>query len=129
MHSTKPTKTRIILRSLLLCLLRVFVVTLLGLVTSAGAAEKKIVLIAGGPSHGSGEHEFQAGCLLLKKCLDHVHGVNAVVYTNGWPKDSTAFDGAAAVFIYCDGGGGHPVIRDDRLQKLKEVIKESLRLG
>src|SRR5438034_6550892 len=36
------------------------------------AADKKIVLIAGPPSHGPGEHEFNAGVLLLKKCLDGV---------------------------------------------------------
>ena len=32
-------------------------------------ADKSIVLIAGTPSHGKGEHEFRAGCLLLADCL------------------------------------------------------------
>lgn len=31
---------------------------------------KKVVMVAGTPSHGPGEHEFNAGTLLLKKCLD-----------------------------------------------------------
>ena len=29
----------------------------------------KIVLVAGRPSHGPGDHEFNAGCKLLAKCL------------------------------------------------------------
>ena len=39
-------------------------------------AEKKIVLIAGAPSHGPGEHEHRAGCLLLQKCLAQVPGMS-----------------------------------------------------
>ena len=73
------------------------------------AADIKIVFIAGRPSHGPGEHEHRAGCLLLKSCLENVKGVTAVVYSNGWPDDATAaFNGAAAVVVYADGGGGHP---------------------
>ena len=33
------------------------------------APSKKLVLLAGKPSHGPMEHEFNAGILLLKKCL------------------------------------------------------------
>ena len=32
------------------------------------ASPAKIVLIAGKPSHGPGQHEFNAGTLLLEKC-------------------------------------------------------------
>src|ERR1051325_1776749 len=39
--------------------------------TVEGVGErKKVVLVAGKPSHGIGEHEFNAGSLLLQKCLD-----------------------------------------------------------
>jgi len=47
------------------------------------ATDKKIVLIAGTPSHGPGEHEFNAGVLLLKKCLDGVPGAKVEEYRNG----------------------------------------------
>ena len=57
---------------------------------SLQAAEKHIVLIAGKPSHGPGEHEFRAGSLLLKKCLDQVPGISSVVYSNGWPNVENA---------------------------------------
>ena len=58
---------------------------LAGSFESTAAEPKKIVLVAGSVSHGKGEHEFRAGCLLLKDCLDAVPGVTAVVVTNGWP--------------------------------------------
>lgn len=75
-----------------------------------GHAEEvtKIVFIAGSPSHGPGEHEHRAGCLLLAKCLnENVPNVEAVVHSYGWPEDESIFDGAKSVVMYCDGGGGH----------------------
>ncbi len=89
----------------------------------------RIVMIAGGPSHGPGEHEFRAGCLLLQKCLEDVPGVKAEVYTNGWPKDEKVFDGAAAVFLYSDGGGGNPAIQDHRLELLGDLMKKGVGFG
>src|SRR5206468_6060184 len=97
--------------------------------TTLSAERKKIVLLAGSASHGSGEHEFNAGCLLLKKCLDHVPGVQAVINLNGWPKDESIFNGAAAIFIYCDGGGGHPAIQSERLKLLGDLMRHGVGLG
>src|SRR4051812_18349449 len=86
---------------------------------SVTAAEKKIVLLAGSASHGSGEHEFNAGCHLLQKCLDAVPGVKTEIYTNGWPHDPMhAFAGASAIFLYSDGGDGNPFNRPER----REII-------
>src|SRR5215212_8894251 len=81
-----------------------------------GAADKKIVLIAGKPSHGPGDHEFRAGSLLLKKCLDGVPGISSVVYSNGWPNVEHAFGRADAVLIYADGGPNHPALQGDHMQ-------------
>ncbi len=87
---------------------------------SAGAeyasAKKKIVLVAGRPSHGKGEHEFNAGITLLKKRLDAIPSVETTAYFNGWPADPKAFDGADSVVLYMDGGAGHPVIQADHLK-------------
>jgi hypothetical protein len=104
---------------------------LLAVVSALGAfaADKKIVLIAGRPSHGPGDHEFRAGCLLLQKCLNQVPGIASVVYSNGWPHEADAFEGAAAVFIYADGGGGHPAIRPERLKLLGELMSKGVGLG
>ena len=74
---------------------------------AAAGAKKKIFLLAGGPSHGFGAHDHLAGCNLLAKGLNDAKlGVEAVV-VQGWPKEKGALDDAAAVVMYCDGGGGH----------------------
>jgi type 1 glutamine amidotransferase len=93
--------------------------------------EKKIVLVAGAPSHGAGDHEHNAGVALWKHCLDQVPGVVAGAYIqcNGWPKDPTAFDNADAIVFFSDGGGGNPMIRDNRLQQLEALIKQGVGLA
>jgi len=95
---------------------------------STQAADKRIILIAGGASHGSGDHEHRAGCLLFQKCLNTIPGVKAEVFT-GWPQDANAFDGAAAIVIYSDGGGGHPGIQGNHLQQLGDAIKKGAGFG
>jgi type 1 glutamine amidotransferase len=90
---------------------------------------KKIVLVAGTPSHGPKEHEFNAGVLLLKKCLDAVPGVVAAAYLNGWPKDPTAFDNGDAILLYMDGGGGHPLVQGDRLNQIGSLMKRGVGLA
>ncbi|HYG75660.1 MAG TPA: ThuA domain-containing protein [Planctomycetota bacterium] len=91
-------------------------------------AKKKIVLVAGRDSHGRGEHEFRAGCILLAKALnENVPSVNAVCTFDGWPKDASIFDGAAAVVIYCDGGKGHPIIQ--HWSAVEEMIKKGVGIG
>ena len=94
------------------------------------AADKKIVFIAGAPSHGPGDHEHRAGCLLFKSCLDKLPGVVSEVHSNGWPRDpQAAFAGAATVVIYSDGGGGHPFLRDDRLQTIGTLMDKGVGLA
>jgi type 1 glutamine amidotransferase len=95
----------------------------------ARGAGKKIVMIAGSPSHGVMEHEYRAGCLLLQKCLAAVPEVNVIVYTNNWPADPKAFDHADAVFIFSTGGGGHPAIKPDRLKVLDDLMKKGVGFG
>ncbi len=97
--------------------------------TLLGAEVKKIVFLAGPPSHGPGEHEHRAGCLLLKSCLANAPGVTSEVYSNGWPQDpAAAFAGAATVVIYSDGGGGHPFLQDDHLKTIGELMKKAVGL-
>ena len=93
------------------------------------AADKKIVLIAGKPSHPPGMHEFRAGCLLLQACLEKTPGVKVTVYSNGWPDVATAFDGADAVVIYSDGGGKHPAVIENHKQILGDLAKRGVGIG
>jgi type 1 glutamine amidotransferase len=104
-------------------------VIVMGLALTTYGADKKIVFIAGRPSHGPGDHEHRAGCLLLQKCLSGIPGVTSVVYSNGWPTEPNAFDGASAIVIFSDGGGGHPAIQGNRLQILGDLMKKGVGLG
>jgi type 1 glutamine amidotransferase len=88
---------------------------------------KKLVMVAGRASHGSGQHEFRAGCLLLEKCLAAAcPQLVTEVYTGGWPTDPTAFDNADAVFFFADGGGGHPVLQSNRLAQIDALAKRGV---
>ncbi len=96
---------------------------------SAGTADKELVLIAGKQSHGPGDHEFRAGCLLLQKCLANVKGLKVTVETNGWVADPKVFQNAAAVVLYSDGGGGNPFIQGDRKKVIGELAKKGVGIG
>jgi len=101
-------------------------------------ADKRIVLIAGKPSHPPGMHEFRAGCLLLQKALASVPGVVVQVYEMGWPaktadgarvEDSAALDTADAVLIFADGGRGHPAIQGDHMKVIETLAAKGTGLG
>ena len=103
-----------------------------------GAADKRIVIIAGKPSHPPGMHEFRAGSLLLQKALSGMAGVKVDVYDGGWPSkqvdgnrvdDSSLLDGADAVFIYADGGKGNPAIQADHMQVLDALAAKGTGIG
>lgn len=92
------------------------------------SSRKKIVFLAGHPSHGYAQHEHFAGCMLLAKCLnENVPQVYCEVYKSGWPADEHVFDGAAAIIIYCDGGGGH--LAKPHLKQLNELLDKGIGLG
>ena len=102
---------------------------LCGTALSLSAADKKIVLIAGSPSHGHLEHEHRAGCLLFQKCLSSVPGVNVIVSSNGWPKDPAVLEGADAVVVFCTGGNGHLLTDPRRRQALAPLMAKGVGFG
>ena len=97
--------------------------------TASLHAEKKVLLIAGPPSHGPGAHEHNAGIQLLQKCLAGVPGLKTEIALNGWPKNPKAFDGADAIFIYADGGPRHIALQDDHLAVLDRALRGGAGLG
>jgi type 1 glutamine amidotransferase len=115
----------------------------LGVLAMAGSlaalgADKKVLLVAGRPSHPPGMHEFRAGMLLFEKCLAEVPGVQVRVASNGWPTrvvgdlvvdDPAPFEGVDAVVIYADGGGGHPAIQGQRTRWFDALAKKGVGLG
>jgi hypothetical protein len=114
-------------------LLLVALVTGFVIVPPARAAtadgKKKLVIIAGKPSHPPRMHEFRAGSLLLQKCLADVSGLAVEVHDNGWVKDDKAFDDADAVVIYADGGPGHPAIQGDHLERIMALANKGVGIG
>jgi type 1 glutamine amidotransferase len=119
-------------------LLLAMIVAALSAAFPVRTADKRIVLIAGRPSHPPGMHEFRAGCLLLQKALASVPGVTVQVYDMGWPAkdvdgkrvdDHAALDNADAVLIFADGGKGHPAIQGDRTAVLDALAAKGAGLG
>ncbi len=105
----------------------VFIVV--GCATAAFCADKKIVFVAGPPSHGPGEHEYRAGCLLLQKGLRGVPGLQTVVYSNGWPAAADAFEGADAIVLSMSGGAEHPALQDGHLRQLRPLMEKGAGLA
>ncbi|MEO7191276.1 MAG: ThuA domain-containing protein [Vicinamibacterales bacterium] len=110
----------------------------IGVTLTGQTPTKRIALIAGRPSHPPGMHEFRAGAMLLQKALGGVPGVTVQVYTNGWPSkmvdgmpvdDNAALDGADAVVIYSDGGGGHPALARDHMKVIDALAAKGVGLG
>ncbi len=90
-------------------------------------AKKKIVFLAGGPSHPYGEHEHKAGCALLAKRVRESVPEAEVIVHQGWPKDAHALDDAATVVMYCDGGEGHLVMK--HLDEFDALAKKGVGLA
>jgi putative membrane-bound dehydrogenase-like protein len=94
----------------------------------ANPPRKKVVFVAGKPSHGYGAHEHNAGCILLAKELERaMPGYDCQVYQNGWPAEGlAAFQGADTVVVYCDGGGGH--LLNAHLDEFNQVMDKGVGL-
>ncbi len=90
---------------------------------------KKVVFIAGNPSHGPGDHEHRAGSMLLANSLNESSGgkILATVYNNGWPQDPSALSNADAIVMYSDGGGGHMV--NPRLADVEAAHQRGVGIG
>jgi type 1 glutamine amidotransferase len=114
-------------------LLALTLLTALALPLPAHAAtpegKKKLVLIAGKPSHPPRMHEFRAGSLLLQKSLANVPGLTVEVHEMGWVKDEKTLDDADAIVIYADGGGGHPALQGDRLTRINALAAKGVGIG
>lgn len=104
---------------------------LLSLTLSTQAESRKLVIVAGKPSHPPRMHEFNAGVQLLAKCLKGTEGLDVHVVLNGWPSDEAVFDGAHAVVFYMDGGGRHEVVQENgrRLKLIDEWTQKGMGIG
>ena len=82
-----------------------------GAPTTGALTKKKLLLLAGKPSHGFGAHDHLSGCSLLAKLLNESGlPVEAEVHSlqkQDWPS-LEKLSAANSIVIYSDGGGGHP---------------------
>lgn len=103
-----------------------FLLFLFALVSTTFAADKKhILLLAGNPSHGPGDHEYNAGVQLLAKCLTENAAdlVEVKFYLNsGWPTPEELKQADTIVF-YCNGGFEHFFLPGPRLKQLDNEMK------
>ncbi|MGE9271658.1 MAG: ThuA domain-containing protein [Verrucomicrobiales bacterium] len=102
---------------------------------SAGEMEKaaeprKVVFLAGKPSHGYGAHEHRAGSLLLssqlnKHASDRIR--SEVHLAKDWPENAKVIEDADAIVFYCDGGKRH--LANEHLDGLDVKLKDGCGLA
>jgi type 1 glutamine amidotransferase len=88
--------------------------------------KKKILFLAGRQSHGPGQHEHKAGCLLLARCLNESGGdVTAQVTTDGqWPQPWVGYDKPDSVVMYCDGYRSH--LAKNHQDKIQALVDQGV---
>jgi hypothetical protein len=79
-------------------------------------------MIAGRPSHPPGCHEHNAGVQLFQKCLANIEGLETAIVLNGYPKNDSILDDADGILCFADGGGGHPLIPEERMKKVGRLL-------
>ena len=111
--------------------INILVILILACCSFAAASDRKLVIVAGKPSHPPRMHEFNAGVQLLHKCLQSVDGLETKIVLNGWPEDEAVFENADAVVFYMDGGGRHELVQQNgrRLQLADEWTKRGVGIG
>jgi len=91
---------------------------------------RKLVLIAGKPSHPPMMHEFRAGTMLLEKRLKKVPGLIVERHEMGWVEDEQTFDDADAVVCFSDGNARHPILEEKgRLKTIENLVRRGVGFG
>ncbi len=87
----------------------------------------KIVLIAGSNAFKPGEHEYVAGCAVLRDLLQQTPGVFPVLALD-WPKKPETLAGAKSVVFLFDGGDKHQLLAADRMAQVRKLADEGVGL-
>jgi len=97
---------------------------------AASDKPRKLVLIAGQPSHPPMIHEFRAGTILLEKRLKEVPGLVVERHEMGWVKDESTFDDADAIVCFSDGNARHPLLQEEgRVATLENLVARGVGFG
>jgi type 1 glutamine amidotransferase len=92
---------------------------------------RKIAFIAGRPSHGEGNHEWDKDAQFLRQCLHgaaNVESLNIDIHYDGWPRDPHDLDDADAIVFLSDGFEHHPLKEPERLGKIRELARHGIGL-
>jgi len=88
-------------------------------------AKRKVLFLAGSPSHGYGAHDHLAGSMLLSQSLNESGlPIESHVFHYNWPQDAKLLEEADCVVMYGDGGRGHMVIK--HLDEMDALAKKGV---
>ena len=93
---------------------------------------RKVVFIAGKPSHGEGNHEWDKDARFLKQSLEAATNIEPLVieiHDNGWPENPADLDDADAVVFLTDGYKMHPLNEPGRMAKIHELAGRGIGLA
>ena len=93
---------------------------------------RKVVFIAGKPTHGEGNHEWDKDARFLKQCLEGASNIEPLaidIHYNGWPDNPADLDDADAIIFLTDGNKLHPLIEPDRMVKIRELAGRGVGLA
>jgi len=93
---------------------------------------KTIAFIAGTPSHGEGNHEWEQDAQFLKQCLNGAPNIETLkidIHYDGWPENPSDLDDADAIVFLSDGFEHHPLKVPERLAKIRKLAKRGAGLA
>lgn len=90
------------------------------------SSTKEILLVAGQPSHGPGEHKYFSDCELLAKCMNASGLPLRASVVNGWPSHEQ-LDNADSLFILSDGLEQH--VASGKTEELRRHVNSGKGLG
>lgn len=89
----------------------------------ADPGPRKVILIAGKPTHGEGNHEWDKDAQFLKQSLEgatNIEPLDIEIHYNGWPENPANLDDADAIVFLTDGFEHHPLKEPGRMAKIHE---------
>ncbi len=86
--------------------LRAVLLVLFAVTTATLSAEepKRVLLVVGPSHHAPGTHEVEAGCEVIKYCLEHAEGIGPIEaeVVEGWPTDKSKLENLSTIVFSGD---------------------------
>ena len=89
------------------------------------AEKKKVVFLADGGKNSKTHNHVQGNAVLAAALEASGLGFETSQF-KGWPKEADAFEGADCIVIFCNGGGGHLVMKN--LEQFEKLIDSGVGL-